>query len=154
MKEVHTRAYLLDEKSGQWQKLGVVVEDGFWPMQEPLLMTDGNYIMAGIVAKDFNNPGNPAAVAISHGTDFTKWDLVVIPRPAELRMWGESTVIVDGPHITNIARYRDKALALFNDLPAEKIANIAKTDYSKAEKYCPQKIQIADVLKRIQQDLS
>jgi hypothetical protein len=49
---------------------------------------------------------------------------------------------------------RDKALAVFNDLPAEKIANITRTDFSKAEKYCPQKIQIAGVLKKIQEDLS
>ena len=49
---------------------------------------------------------------------------------------------------------RNKALAVFNDLPAEKIANITRTDYSKAEKFCPQKIQIADVLKKIQEDLS
>ena len=49
---------------------------------------------------------------------------------------------------------RDKALALFNELPAEKIANITRTDYSKAEKFCPQKIQIADVLNKVQRDLS
>jgi len=33
-------------------------------MQEPLPMNDGNYIMAGIVAKNYESPGNPAAVAI------------------------------------------------------------------------------------------
>jgi predicted aldo/keto reductase-like oxidoreductase len=49
---------------------------------------------------------------------------------------------------------RDKALALFNALPAEKKTNILKTDYSKAEKYCPQKIQISKVLKKTHQDLS
>jgi predicted aldo/keto reductase-like oxidoreductase len=49
---------------------------------------------------------------------------------------------------------RDKALTLFNDLPAEKIVNIAKTDYSTAEKNCPQKIQIGKVMKKIQEDLS
>jgi len=115
MEQTHTRAYLFNEKTKQWQKLGVVIEDGFWPMQEPLLMNDGNYIMAGIVAKKPDIPGNPAAVAISHGTDFTKWELVVIPRPDDLRMWGESTVIVDGSHITNIARYHSKPLALVSE---------------------------------------
>jgi predicted aldo/keto reductase-like oxidoreductase len=43
---------------------------------------------------------------------------------------------------------RDKALALFNALPAEKKANILKTDYSEAEKYCPQKMQISKILKK------
>jgi predicted aldo/keto reductase-like oxidoreductase len=49
---------------------------------------------------------------------------------------------------------RDKALALFNALPTSAIENICKTDYTKAEKKCPQKIQIGSVLKKIHQDLS
>lgn len=49
---------------------------------------------------------------------------------------------------------RDKALALFNDLPTEQKRNISKTDYSKAEKKCPQKIQIGKVLKKIYADLT
>ncbi len=49
---------------------------------------------------------------------------------------------------------RDKAFALFNSLPAEKKADIIKTNYLKAEKYCPQKIQISKVLKKIHEDLS
>ena len=49
---------------------------------------------------------------------------------------------------------RDKALALFSALPADHKANIEKTDYSNAEKNCPQKIQIGKVMKKIQEDLS
>ncbi|MES0397744.1 MAG: aldo/keto reductase [Syntrophobacteria bacterium] len=49
---------------------------------------------------------------------------------------------------------RDKALALFNALPTEQKRNISKTDYSKAEKKCPQKIQIGKVLKKIYADLT
>jgi predicted aldo/keto reductase-like oxidoreductase len=49
---------------------------------------------------------------------------------------------------------RDKALALFNVLPTEQKANIVKTDYTKAEKNCPQNIQIGKVLKKIHADLS
>jgi len=104
----HTRAYLLDETTGQWQPKGVVLKAGFWPMQEPQKMDDGRWIMAGARVGD----GNPAAVAISHGDDFTKWDLVVIPAPKRLKMWGESTVIVQGKKITNISRFGGKALAL------------------------------------------
>jgi len=52
-------------------------------------------------------------VAISHGDDFTKWDLVIIPPADGLGgMWGESAVIVDGRRVTNIARYGRKSLAL------------------------------------------
>jgi len=54
----------------------------------------------------------------------------------------------------NSYRDRDKALALFNALPAESKANICKIDYSKAEKNCPQNIQIGKILKKIREDLS
>jgi predicted aldo/keto reductase-like oxidoreductase len=49
---------------------------------------------------------------------------------------------------------RGKALALFNALPKGQIENICKTDYTRAEKKCPQKIQIGNVLKKIYEDLS
>ncbi len=107
--KVHTRSYLLDEKRNTWQPRGVIVRDGFWPMQEPLRMSDGNWIMAGF---DVGN-GEPASVAISRGDDFTKWDHKVIPRDVSVKkMWGESTVIVDGHRVLNIARYGDEARAL------------------------------------------
>jgi len=111
----HTRGYRLDEATGKWEPAGVVVADGFWPMQEPQPTPDGNWIMAGFrVANGLKvSGGNLPAVAISHGRDFTTWDLVVIPAVAGLgNIWGESTVIVDGDRVTNIARYGAKPLAL------------------------------------------
>lgn len=74
----------------------------------------------------------------------------------------EPAVDLDIP-ICDILRYsmyyysygdRHTALRLFNALPAEVRTNILKADYSKAEKDCPQKIQISSVLKEIQADLS
>jgi hypothetical protein len=112
MQGVHTRAYVLNEKTRKWHDRGVVAEDGFWPTQEPLSMNDGNWIMAGIsVANGYGGPDDPAAVAISHGEDFTQWDVVSIPKPKDLQMWGESTVIVNGADVLNIARWR-KPVAL------------------------------------------
>ncbi|NQT12817.1 MAG: exo-alpha-sialidase, partial [Planctomycetes bacterium] len=113
MQGVHTCAYVLDEETGKWQPQGVVAEDGFWSTQEPLRMEDGNWIMAGIsVAGGYGGPDDPAAVAISHGEDFSKWDVVIVPKPKGLEMWGESTVIVDGPRVLNISRWgRPIALA-------------------------------------------
>jgi hypothetical protein len=109
MKGVHTRAYVLDETTQQWQPKGTVIDGGFWPMQEPQKMADGNWIMAGLKVGE----GNPAVVAISHGDDFTKWDVVPIPQAKDLnKMWGESTVIVNGKRITSLSRYGDKAEAL------------------------------------------
>jgi len=108
-KGVHTRAYTLNEETGQWQALGTVVRDGFWPMTEPVKMDDGNWIMPGFIVGE----GNPAAVAISAGDDLKKWKTVIIPRGGRVRnMWGESSIFVDGSHVTNIARYGGKALAL------------------------------------------
>jgi hypothetical protein len=104
MQGVHTRAYRLNEADGTWEKLGVVIEGGFWPMQEPQRMEDGNWIMAGARV----GAGNPAAVAISRGDDLLSWDLVVIPKaPGE--MWGESSVIVAGNRVLNIARYHGRS---------------------------------------------
>lgn len=104
---VHTRAYALNDTSGKWEPRGTVVEKGFWPLQEPIKMANGNWIMTGARVGD----GNPAAVAISHGDDLTKWDLVVIPK-APRKMWGESAVLLDGRRIVNIARYGAQAVAL------------------------------------------
>jgi hypothetical protein len=100
MGNVHTRAYVLNEADGTWARKGTVVEGGFWPLQEPLKMADGNWIIAGARVGD----GNPAAVAISRGDDVTRWDLKVIPKPAGLKMWGESAVFLDGTRVINIAR--------------------------------------------------
>ncbi len=115
MKGVHTRGYMLDEATGRWAAIGVVVEGGFWPLQEPQRMEDGNWIMAGISARGDASAGgvHPPAVAISRGDDFTAWDLVVIPVAEGLgEVWGESTLVTQGRRITNIARYGAKALAL------------------------------------------
>ena len=114
MKHIHTRAYRLNEKTGKWEKHGVVVNNGFWPMNQPVKMADGNWIMPGIAAGPYSNRAIfPAAVAISHGSDLTKWDLVKIPVAKSVTaMWGESAIFVDGKTIFNIARYGPDAVAL------------------------------------------
>jgi predicted aldo/keto reductase-like oxidoreductase len=74
----------------------------------------------------------------------------------------ESAIDVSVP-ISDIMRYsmyhnsygdREKALILFNALPTDIKTNILKADYSKAEKCCPQKIQIDRVLKKAHKDLA
>ena len=114
----HTRAYTLDETTGSWLPKGVVIDSGFWPMQEPQKMADGNWIMAGLrVASGYESAQNDnlPAVAISKAEDFTKWDLVVIPPSQQLgNIWGESTVLIEGNRILNISRYGKKPLALLS----------------------------------------
>ena len=74
----------------------------------------------------------------------------------------ESAVDLDIP-ISDILRYsmynhsygdRTTALRLFNALPNDVKTNILRADYSKAEKYCPQKIQIGKVLKKTYAELA
>ena len=106
----HTRAFRLCETTGVWSPVEIKMAEGFWPLQNPVKMADGNWIMAGVrVSKGYTNTvGNLPAVAISHGEDFTQWNLVVLPCDTSVSarsVWGESTVIVDGPRITNIARW-------------------------------------------------
>ncbi|MBM4092718.1 MAG: cycloinulo-oligosaccharide fructanotransferase, partial [Planctomycetes bacterium] len=113
MGRIHTRAYTLDETSGRWEPKGVVVDGGFWPMNQPVKTADGNWIMPGICAGPFSErTANPPAVAISRGDDLTTWDLVALPTPAGMGMWGESAVIVDGARILNVARFGAKARSL------------------------------------------
>ncbi len=110
----HTRAYKLDETTNSWKPHGVVVPDGFWPMQEPQKMADGNWIMAGArISNGYSVKGDLPAVAISKGDDFTRWEMVVIaPAQGVGIIWGESTVLVEDKRILNISRYGKKALAL------------------------------------------
>jgi len=74
----------------------------------------------------------------------------------------ESAVNLNIP-ISDILRYsmynhgygdRDTAFRLFNALPTDVKANILKSDYSAAEKHCPQKIQIGKILKKTHEDLT
>ncbi|WP_237227779.1 exo-alpha-sialidase [Rubinisphaera sp. JC750] len=114
MENIHTRAYRLDESTGNWEKLETVIENGFWPMNQPQPLANGNWIMPGIAAGPYSNGKVfPAAVAISHGDDFTQWDYVEIPAAEHVRrMWGESALFVAGQDVINIARYGGEATAL------------------------------------------
>lgn len=114
MERIHTRAYSLNEATGEWVTHGVVVTNGFWALNEPQRLANGNWIIPGIAAGKYSNTNVfPAAVAISRGEDFTKWEFVGIPvDPAITRMWGESAVFQDGAKVFNLARYGGGAAAL------------------------------------------
>jgi predicted aldo/keto reductase-like oxidoreductase len=74
----------------------------------------------------------------------------------------ESAVDLDLP-ICDILRYsmyhhsygdRDTASSLFHSLPPDVPANLLKADYSLAERHCPQKIQLGEVLRKAVADVS
>jgi CTP synthase (UTP-ammonia lyase) len=76
----------------------VVVQDGFWPMQEPQKMADGNWIMAGFrVANGYGVVGHLPAVAISKGADLTKWDMAVIEAARSLAGVADANSTEFGP---------------------------------------------------------
>ena len=108
LKEVHTRAYLL-QADGTWKKFGSVIGGGFWPLEPPRPLGDGNWIMSGASV----GGQNPPAVAISRGADFTKWDLIRIPMSPGLgSVWGESAVVVADKSVHLYSRYGQKAQLL------------------------------------------
>ena len=79
---------------------------GFWPSNNPQLMNNGSWIMPG-----FATHGQYcAAVAISNGSDITRWDVVeILPRHTG-RVWGESALMIDQTEIWCL--YRDESSTL------------------------------------------
>jgi predicted aldo/keto reductase-like oxidoreductase len=74
----------------------------------------------------------------------------------------ESLVDLDIP-ISDLLRYsmyyysygdRERAQTLYRDLSTDIRNNILKADYSTAEKFCPQKIQIGKAIKKAHEDLA
>lgn len=81
--------YVMDD-DGTFKNLGIIMDEHFWPMCEPIVLDDGSIVMAGI-----NSEGTPSspAVALCDGKDITKWEMVIIPNPDGLPLWGETTVL-------------------------------------------------------------
>ena len=107
--------YVLDEPEGRFRDLGVGLDERFWPMCEPVLLENGNYLMPGIfVTSEYKSPDNLAAVAISHGSDLLHWELVKVGRADSVSVWGECTVTVNGNHCRLYCReHSRKRVALY-----------------------------------------
>ena len=102
-----TEAFTLNEQTDKWESRGYVA-DLFWPCDEPLRTKDGNWIMGGMRIHPLNPERGLSAkpaVAVSHGGDLTRWDAIEIPTPQDLqKIWGETTVIVDGNEVLAVVR--------------------------------------------------
>src|SRR5690625_4124285 len=70
MKQMHTNAYIWDEGEKEWKLQGKAVAKGFWPLQEPQKMKNGEWIMAGAF---FGEQGTIPAVAICRDHSFLRW---------------------------------------------------------------------------------
>jgi hypothetical protein len=111
MKNIRMRAFLLNENKNQWEDKGIVAKNNFWSTAAPEKMENGNWIMPGFQVNQTGPGNNPPAVAISHGDNFTKWDVIVIPMKTE-GVWGESSVMIDGSVIVSVSRWGKQSMAL------------------------------------------
>ena len=93
--DLKTEGYLLND-NGVWECLGIVIDNDFWPMCEPIYLDNGNILMAGLKSD------GQAAVAICAPNDLTKWEMKTIPNPNGIEYWGETTVL----------KYPDRLLAI------------------------------------------
>lgn len=100
-----TEIFTLDDATGAWKSLGCHIP-GFLPFTPPRKMSDGNWILAGELH------WYEAAVAISHGDDFTQWEVVQIPRPAGVTLqFPETTLFERGDELFAICRPKDMKTA-------------------------------------------
>ena len=96
--EPRTELFNLDETKQTWQPAQARIP-GFIPFTPPRKMRDGNWIVSGEL-----NWFEPA-VAISHGDDFTRWDVVRIPRPGAMKLlFPETTLLERGDTLVAICR--------------------------------------------------
>jgi hypothetical protein len=93
-----TEILTLDEATGQWDLCGAHIP-GFLPFRPPMQLRDGNWIIGGELF------WYESAVAISHGDDFTTWDVVQLPRPDAIRLVYPETALMDlGDRLVAICR--------------------------------------------------
>lgn len=71
--DVYTERFYLDEVTGTWVSKGKVIDD-FFPMDEPRLMPNGNYIMAGF------DQFHQVKVSISNKENASEWKTVLVPQ--------------------------------------------------------------------------
>ena len=96
--DLKTEGYLLNER-GEWDCIGIVLDDYFWPMCEPVILDDGTLLMAGLKSDTAE-----ATVALCDGKDLTRWEMVVIPNPHSYTYWGETTVLKQNNKLIALVR--------------------------------------------------
>ncbi len=87
-REPDTTVFVLDDSSDEWRPTLTRIPE-FIPFGTPMQLANGTWIMSG--EKGWNEP----AVAVSHGDDWTRWDLVCIPRPEGMVLRFPETTLID-----------------------------------------------------------
>lgn len=83
-------AYKFNPEDRSWTNLGIVLNDAFWPLCEPMEIAGDKLLMAGL---DCKTGTEQAAIAIADKNDPLAWEMIMIPNYSGLKLWGESTVI-------------------------------------------------------------
>jgi len=114
-KGLRTEAFQWDEKTKAWISRGTFGEEGFWPLNSPIRMKNGRWIMAGAVV----GSAAQSAVAIhDSGADWTRWRVVTISHAAgfdpkkSTEVWGETALIVQDEKVLAIVRSQREPGAL------------------------------------------
>lgn len=99
--DLKMESYVMQE-DGSYQCLGIVLDEDFWPMCEPIKLDDGTLLMAGLKTNGGKNA--EGAVALCDGKDLTKWEMKVLPNPEGFIYWGETTVLKASDELIAIVR--------------------------------------------------
>ena len=83
-------AYKFNPEDRSWTNLGIVLNDAFWPLCEPMKIAGDKLLMAGL---DCKTGTEQAAIAIADKNDPLAWEMIMIPNFSGLKLWGESTII-------------------------------------------------------------
>lgn len=102
--DLKMEAYKLNEQD-EWSCLGIVLDEDFWPMCEPLKLDNDALLMAGLKTDTAD-----AAIALCNGKDLTKWEVKKIPNPENFGYWGETTVLKQKNKLIAIVRGGNGAL--------------------------------------------
>lgn len=100
-----TELFVYDDERQTWQSQGVAIP-GFLPFGPPRKLADGNWILPGELF------WYDAAVALSVGDDWTRWQVVRIPKPDDLELlFPETTLLDQGDRLLAVLRPRHPGTA-------------------------------------------
>lgn len=110
-----------DDAKACWTTTGARIP-GFLPFRPPLKMRDGNWIMGGECY------WYEAAVATSHGDDWTAWDLVLVPKPEGMTLLFPETALIDqGDRIVAVCRPDPREPMKMTTAPASTSTDCGRT---------------------------
>lgn len=118
-------AYRFNEADRSWTNLGVVLNDAFWPLCEPIEISGDRLLMAGLECKTGTEQ---AAVAIADKNNPLEWKMIMIPNKSGMGLWGESTVIDYGDRYVLFCRTTAGKYAVSESTDGENWSSLEYTD--------------------------